>query len=74
MQKTTFEKQLEELETIVEKLDAGDAPLEELLKDFETGMTLSASLREFLEKAELKIVEITKKTNTENDSIGDELE
>ncbi len=63
MQKTkNFEEQLEELEEIVEKLDAGEAPLEELLKDFESGMTLSAELRDFLEKAELKIEEISKKT------------
>ncbi len=64
--KKTVEERLEELEEIVEKLDEGDAPIEELLKEFEVGMKLIAGIRDFLEKAELKIQEITKETSPES--------
>ena len=35
-----FEKSLKELEAIVERMEAGDQPLETSIKDFERGMTL----------------------------------
>jgi|MGYP000244335245 exodeoxyribonuclease VII small subunit len=36
-----FEKSLTELETLVEKLEAGDLPLDEALKTFERGVGLT---------------------------------
>jgi len=60
-----FEEQLKRLEEIVETLDAGDAPIEELLKHFEEGMELVKELRNYLNNAELKVIEITKKLEKE---------
>ncbi|OGU39335.1 MAG: exodeoxyribonuclease VII small subunit [Ignavibacteria bacterium GWB2_35_12] len=60
-----FEEQLKRLEEIVNILDAGDAPIEELLKQFEEGMELVKELRNYLNKAELKVIEITKKLEKE---------
>jgi exodeoxyribonuclease VII small subunit len=64
----TFEEQFKRLEEIVELLDSGDAPLEELLKIFEEGMQLAKSLREFLNKAEQKVIEISGKTKIEEEN------
>jgi exodeoxyribonuclease VII small subunit len=37
----TFEEAMEQLETIVNKLEEGDVPLEEAIQQFQEGMTLS---------------------------------
>ncbi|TAL67680.1 MAG: exodeoxyribonuclease VII small subunit [Bacteroidetes bacterium] len=66
-----FEEQLKRLEEIVYTLDAGDAPIDELLKQFEEGMELVKELRNYLNNAELKVIEITKKLEKEI-SIDDE--
>lgn len=58
--KKSFEEQLKELESIVEVLDRGEAPLEDLLRKYEEGMELARACRDFLDKAELKIIEIGK--------------
>ncbi len=60
-----FEEQLKRLEDIVDILDAGDATIDELLKLFEEGMELVKELRNYLNKAELKVIEITKKLEKE---------
>ena len=57
-----FEEQLIKLENIVEMLDNSDVPLEELLKNFEEGMKISRELRDYLEKAEQKVIDITKQS------------
>lgn len=51
----TFEEKLERLERIIDVLDSDDTTLEEMLKVYEEGVVLTKELREFLEKAELKI-------------------
>ncbi len=66
--KLNFNEKLEELEEIVEKLDAGEAPLEELIKDYEKGMKLAGELRDFLSKAEQKIIEIGEKNEEASSS------
>ena len=55
MAEQNFEKALEELEGIVQKLEEGDFKLNESLKLFEKGVKLARFLREELEKAERKI-------------------
>lgn len=60
-----FEEQLKRLEEIVNTLDAGDEPIDELLKQFEEGMELVKELRNYLNNAELKVIEITKKLEKE---------
>lgn len=55
MAELSFEKALEELESIVEKLEKGGLSLNESLELFESGVKLARFLREELEKAEKKI-------------------
>jgi len=55
MAEPTFEKALEELEKIVEKLEKGGSSLNESLGLFEKGVKLAKFLREELDKAEKKV-------------------
>lgn len=50
-----FEKNLKELEQLVEKLEQGDLSLEESLKQFERGVALTRACQEALSKAEQKV-------------------
>lgn len=59
--KQSFEEKLKRLEEIVEILDLGDIPLEEMLKNYEEGMALTTELRKYLNEAELRIINVTKK-------------
>lgn len=56
----SFEDQLARLEEIVQTLDDGTAPLEELLSLYEEGMKLTENCRTYLESAEQRITEIKK--------------
>lgn len=51
----SFEESLKKLETIVDKLEKGDLPLEESLKLFEQGVDLSAVCKKELDEAEGKV-------------------
>jgi len=55
MTSTSFEKALEDLENIVEKLEKGELSLNESLALFEKGVKLARYLRDELEKAEKKV-------------------
>ncbi|TKJ31922.1 exodeoxyribonuclease VII small subunit [bacterium (candidate division B38) B3_B38] len=57
-----FEKALEELEQIVNKLEKGNLSLEESLKFFEEGIKLSRFCNNKLEEAERKIEILQKNT------------
>ena len=50
-----FEQWLKELETLVKHLESGNLPLEEALKQFETGIKLSKQCNDFLQTAEQQI-------------------
>ena len=50
-----FEKALAELESLVERLEAGDLSLEESLKDFERGVSLTRACQKALAEAEQKV-------------------
>jgi exodeoxyribonuclease VII small subunit len=50
-----FEKQLAQLETVVERLEKGDLTLDESVRLFEEGMKLSNACKEELEQAEGRI-------------------
>jgi exodeoxyribonuclease VII small subunit len=62
----TFDNQMKRLEEIVEILDDASKPLEEMLEYYEEGMKLTNSLRDFLNKAELKIIQIEEANKTED--------
>jgi exodeoxyribonuclease VII small subunit len=51
----TFEESLKKLEGIVEKLEQGDLALEDSLKLFEEGVSLSAACKNELDAAEGKV-------------------
>lgn len=57
-----FEQALGELEAVVEKLEHGELPLEEALKQFERGVELARGCQVSLEQAEQKVAILLKKT------------
>jgi exodeoxyribonuclease VII small subunit len=60
-----FEEQLKALESVVERLEQGDIPLEESVKLFEQGLKLSNACKKELEAAEGKIEILVKQSNGE---------
>ena len=59
-----FEQALSELETLVERLERGDLPLDEALKLFERGVALTRHCQSSLQAAQQK-VEILLKRSTD---------
>jgi len=59
-----FEESLKKLETIVERLEQGDLPLEESLRLFEEGVGLSAVCKQELDAAEGKVQMLVKQRDT----------
>lgn len=57
-----FEKSLTQLNTLVEKMEQGNLPLEKSLKHFEEGIELIRNCQQALQQAEQK-VEILVKNN-----------
>ncbi|MCG8447102.1 MAG: exodeoxyribonuclease VII small subunit [Hyphomicrobiales bacterium] len=55
----TFEQALSELETIVQKLERGDVPLEESITIYERGDALKKRCDALLKQAEAKVEKIT---------------
>jgi exodeoxyribonuclease VII small subunit len=55
----SFEKALEELETIVQKLESGRAPLQESILIYERGEALKQHCETLLKAAEARIEKIT---------------
>ena len=54
-----FEKALAELESIVQKLERGDVPLEESVTIYERGEALKRRCEELLRQAEARVEKIT---------------
>lgn len=63
MAKTTdsFEKDLQNLEKLVEKLEQGEMPLEDALEQFERGIALTRRCQQALQAAEQKVQILLKK-------------
>jgi exodeoxyribonuclease VII small subunit len=57
-----FEKSLEELEALVARLEEGDLSLEETLKQFERGISLTRSCQKALAEAEQKVEILVEKS------------
>ena len=57
--KLTFEKAIEELESIVKRLEEGKVPLEESVAIYERGETLKRRCEELLRQAEARVEKIT---------------
>lgn len=58
VEKMSFEEALAELEGIVKKLEAGEAPLEESIAIYERGAALKSHCETKLKSAELKVEQI----------------
>lgn len=54
-----FEKALQELEALVERLERGDLPLEESMKLFERGIELTRACQAALKEAEQRVEILT---------------
>jgi exodeoxyribonuclease VII small subunit len=59
-----LEKSLEELEALVVRLEKGDLPLEQAIKEFEHGVKLTRQCQTALQEAEQKVEILLKKTTT----------
>jgi exodeoxyribonuclease VII small subunit len=57
--KLTFERAIEELETIVKRLEEGKVPLEESVAIYERGEALKRRCEELLRQAEARVDKIT---------------
>ena len=57
----SFESAMEQLETLVSRMESGDLSLEESLKAFERGVHLTRFCQDQLQKAELKVQELSSK-------------
>ncbi|MFQ6387192.1 exodeoxyribonuclease VII small subunit [Priestia aryabhattai] len=60
----TFEETMEQLETIVNKLEEGDVPLEEAIQQFQEGMTLSKFCHDRLQHIEKQMETILREDGT----------
>ncbi len=54
----TYEQAFRELETVVQKLEAGELPLEEALGLFERGQALASRCSQLLDQAELRLKQL----------------
>jgi exodeoxyribonuclease VII small subunit len=57
-----FEQALGELEAVVERLEHGELPLEEALKQFERGIELARNCQSSLKQAEQKVEILLRKS------------
>lgn len=56
----SFESRMRRLEEIVESLENGDKPLEDVVTMFEEGIRLSTDCLEYLGKAELRLKKLSR--------------
>jgi exodeoxyribonuclease VII small subunit len=59
VKRLTFERAIEELESIVKRLEEGKVPLEESVAIYERGETLKRRCEELLKQAEARVEKIT---------------
>ena len=59
VKKLSFERAIEELETIVKRLEEGKVPLEESVAIYERGEALKRRCEELLRQAEARVEKIT---------------
>jgi len=70
VKKLSFERALEELETIVKRLEDGKVPLEESVTIYERGETLKRRCEDLLRQAEARVDKIT--TDAQGNPTGTE--
>ena len=65
VKKLSFERAIDELETIVKRLEEGKVPLEESVAIYERGEALKRRCEELLRQAEARVDKITTDANGE---------
>lgn len=65
--KKTFEENLQDLESIVTKLENGDVALEDAISEFQKGMVLSKELQKTLDQAEKTLVKVMQDDGVETE-------
>lgn len=70
IKKMPFEKAIEELESIVQRLEGGKVPLEESVAIYERGEMLKRRCEELLKQAEARVEKIT--TDSGGKAVGTE--
>jgi exodeoxyribonuclease VII small subunit len=65
VKKLSFERAMEELESIVTRLEGGKVPLEESVAIYERGESLKRRCEELLRQAEVRVEKITVDANGE---------
>jgi exodeoxyribonuclease VII small subunit len=69
-----FEQSMRELEALVERLEKGDLPLEEALKQFERGIALTRACQTALKAAEQKVEILMKASNSQEEPVIEDFE
>ncbi|HBQ43388.1 MAG TPA: exodeoxyribonuclease VII small subunit, partial [Lactobacillus acetotolerans] len=64
--KNNFEEQLNDLQKIVTNLENGNVPLEDALKEFQEGVTISRNLNKKLTQAEETVAKLVDSDGTEH--------
>ena len=70
VKRLSFERAIEELETIVKRLEEGKVPLEESVTIYERGEALKRRCEELLKQAETRVDKIT--TDSTGQPVGTE--
>lgn len=66
----TFEAQMEELESLIERIESGEIGLEDSIKAYERGVDLIKNCRGVLGQAEQRVEELSRKL--QDDSAGED--
>ncbi|MFN5865397.1 MAG: exodeoxyribonuclease VII small subunit [Candidatus Kapaibacterium sp.] len=64
-----FEENLARLQEIQASLEQGDVPIEVMLEAYEEGMKLVADMQSYLENAQQKVTDITKKYAQDDEDV-----
>lgn len=67
-----FEKALQDLEALVERLEQGELTLEESLREFERGISLTRSCQQALRDAEQRVKTLTERGSEQDFEPGTE--
>ncbi|MBQ8944384.1 MAG: exodeoxyribonuclease VII small subunit [Clostridia bacterium] len=62
-----YEESVKRLEEIVKILEAGNCTLEQMMKLYEEGISLSSKCGKALDEAEFRITELSPKGSTDNE-------
>jgi exodeoxyribonuclease VII small subunit len=69
---SSFEQSMKRLEAIVEKIERGDVPLDDVMKMYEEGVALSKQCLQHLQQTELKLKKLGRDLEGNFELTGDE--